>query len=315
MFKTLHSWFRANLGQSPFGISSCIGGGKRLSWLPIDPNVTNKRGKIGTNGHTVHREIVKGNKIIIMTQVGKQMVARSSGTLENSYVKIHRCQYSYFYLLSPLRSVSVEKCKNCTIVLGPVEVCVTISGCENVTVIAPCARIVVAASSLCPLYILTPSRPIILPGCEAISLAPYNTHYPMLEEQMRKVVIPASINMWDQPIIAGHESHNDASASCYLLPPTDFMHFTIPFEMEGKTTSVPCTLPSAYKMAMDARRKDYKQWLVTVNDSTQDEEKKKAFQVLVEHQFQEWLNETGYNKEIDTIVQHIDAKFKPDLRR
>lgn len=311
----LHSWFRTNLSQSPFGISSCIGNGKRLSWLPIDPNTTAKRGKIGTNGHMVHREIAKGNKIIIMTQVGKQMVARSSGTLENSYVKIHRCQYSYFYLLSPLRSVSVEKCKNCTIVLGAVEVAVTISGCENITVIAPCARIVVAGSSLCSLYILTPSRPVILPGCEAISLAPYNTHYPKLEEHMRKIVVPASINMWDQPIVAAHDSHSEASASWYLLPPSDFLYFTIPFQMEGKTTNVPCALPSAYKMAVDARKKGYKHWLETVNESTQDEGKKKSFQILVEHQFQEWLNETGYKKEIDAIVQHIDAKFKPDSKR
>ena len=38
-----------------------------------------------------------------MLQVGKQTVARCSGTLQGSSVKIHRCHYSYIYLLSPLR--------------------------------------------------------------------------------------------------------------------------------------------------------------------------------------------------------------------
>lgn len=252
-----------------------------------------------------------------MTQVGKQMVARSSGTLEQAYIKIHRCQFSYFYLLSPLRSVSIEKCKNITVVLGPVDVAVMVSGCEHVTVIAPCGRMVVSNSSLCSLYLLTPCRPLLLPGCEAVSLAPYNTFYPKLEEQMRRMVIPASVNLWDQPIVAGsHEHHGEhSSPSWFLLPPPDFLQFIIPFEMEGSTTAIPCTLPSAYKKALDVRKKEYKLWLKSVNDSTQDAEKKQAFQTLVEQQFQEWLSETGYKKEIDAIVQHVDGKFKSDARR
>lgn len=252
-----------------------------------------------------------------MTQVGKQMVARSSGTLERAYIKIHRCQFSYFYLLSPLRSVSIEKCKNLTVVLGPVEVAVMVSGCENVNVIAPCGRMVISNSSLCSLNLLTPCRPLILPGCEAISLAPYNTFYPKLEDHMRKMVIPASINMWDQPIIAGgHDHHGDnSSPSWFLLPPAEFLQFITPFEMDGKTGSIPCPLPSAYKKALDARKKDYKLWLKSVNDSTEDAEKKQTFQTLVEQQFQEWLSETGYKKEIDAIVQHLDTKMKSDPRR
>jgi len=315
LFKALHSWFRSNLTQSPFGISSCIGNGKRLSWLPIDTTTATKRGKIGTNGHLVSREFVKGNKIIIMTQVGKQMVARSSGTLEQAYIKIHRCQYSYFYLLSPLRSVSIEKCKNITVVLGPVEVAIMISGCENITVIAPCGRIVIGNSSLCTLNLLTPCRPLLLPGCEAISLGPYNTFYPKLEDHMKKVMIPATINLWDQPVMAGHDTHGESSSTWFLLPPTDFAQFIIPFEMEGKTTSIPFPLPSAYKKALDVKNKEYKQWLKSVNESTQDVEKKQSFQALVEQQFQEWLAETGHKKEIDAIVQHIDGKFKFDSKR
>jgi len=269
-----------------------------------------KRGKIGTNGHLVSRDIVKGNKIIIMTQIGKQMVARSSGTLEHAYVKIHRCQSSQFYLLSPLRSVSIEKCKNTTVVLGPVEVSIVISGCENITVIAPCARLAIGNSTLCTLHILTPTRPLILPGNDTVTFAPYNTFYPKLEEHMRKVVLPASINMWDQPLTAGHEHHTDNSLTWCLMPPTEFLQFTIPFEMDGKTTTIPWPLPSAYKKALDARKREYKKWLKVVNDSTETEAQKVAFKTLVEQQFQEWLAEVGHKKEIDAIVQHIDANFK-----
>lgn len=39
------------------------------------------------------------------------------------------------------RSVSIEKCRHSTIVLGAVETSVNVSNCEQVTVIAPCRRL------------------------------------------------------------------------------------------------------------------------------------------------------------------------------
>ena len=45
------------------------------------------------------------HKLIIMSQVCKQTVARSSSTLEGSSLKVHRCHYSILYLLSPLRYI------------------------------------------------------------------------------------------------------------------------------------------------------------------------------------------------------------------
>ncbi len=31
-FRNLQSWLRSHIGQNPFGISSCIASGRRLSW-------------------------------------------------------------------------------------------------------------------------------------------------------------------------------------------------------------------------------------------------------------------------------------------
>lgn len=41
------------------------------------------------------------------------------------------------------RSVSIEKCRQSTIVLGPVETTIHVNSCEQLTVIAPCRRITI----------------------------------------------------------------------------------------------------------------------------------------------------------------------------
>lgn len=41
--------------------------------------------------------------MVIMSQVYKQTLAKSSDTLVGAHVRIHRCNESFVYLLSPLR--------------------------------------------------------------------------------------------------------------------------------------------------------------------------------------------------------------------
>ncbi|XP_023931490.1 TBCC domain-containing protein 1-like, partial [Lingula anatina] len=145
-FRMLQSWLRATLTTNPFGIGSCIATGRRLSWPMAAEDKESKgenlgkRGKIATNAHLVPREHIMGNKVIIMSQVCKQTISRSSGTLEMATVKVHRCHFAYLYLLSPIRSVSIEKCRNSTIILGAVDTVVHVNACEQVTVIGACRR-------------------------------------------------------------------------------------------------------------------------------------------------------------------------------
>lgn len=58
-----------------------------------------KRAKIARNTHTAPH----GSKIILMSQVMKQTLAKTSDKLIGSNVKIHRCSGAFIYLLSPLR--------------------------------------------------------------------------------------------------------------------------------------------------------------------------------------------------------------------
>ncbi|CAG2247058.1 TBCCD1 [Mytilus edulis] len=304
--RPLQLWIKDCLVQNMFGISACIASGRRLSWAGAGEekdvkSETKKRGKIATNAHVVPKEHIKGNKIIIMSQVSKQTIGRSSNTLENSSVKIHRCHYSYLYLLSPLRSVTIEKCRSTTIVLGPVETTIYLSHCEKVTLIAPCRNIMISGSTLCNLYTLTPNRPVILGGNDTLLLAPYHTFYPSIEDHMNKVGIGNSKNLWDQPLCVGPD-HKDEGPVWELLPVSEFFTFNIPFEVEGTTTSIPGGLPNKYQKAVTQRQKQIDSWQKTVKDAGLNKQQRKEFQELVESRFHVWLAETNYKRELDSLV-------------
>ncbi|KAL5017386.1 hypothetical protein ScPMuIL_006975 [Solemya velum] len=308
------SWVKESLMPNPFGISACIASGRRLSWPVAGEEKEgkiegSKRGKIATNAHAVPKEHVKGNKIIIMSQVSKQTVARSSSTLENSSIKIHRCHYSYIYLLSPLRSVSIEKCRNSTIVLGPVETTIYLTHCEQVTVIAPCRNIMISGSTLCSLFILTPNRPAILSGNDTILLAPYHTFYQQLEDHMTQIGISGARNLWDQPLCIGPD-HRDDMPVWELLPIQEFFTFNIPFQMEGTTKTIPGCLPTRYQRAMSQRQKVVDSWQKMVKESGLNREQRKEFQALVESRFHVWLSETGQKRELDSLVIPLQTHTK-----
>ncbi|ESO97327.1 hypothetical protein LOTGIDRAFT_231523 [Lottia gigantea] len=295
-------WIKDNLAHNPFSVSACIANGTRLSWpLAGDEGKgeSNKRGKIATNANIVPRHHVIGNKLIIMSQVSKQTVARSSGTLELSCVKIHRSHYSYLYLLSPLRSVTIEKCRNSTVILGPVELTVHLSNCENITVIVPCRNIIVSGCTSCTLHLLTPNRPTLLSGNDSILIAPYHTYYPQLEEHMTRVGLGSDLNLWDQPLCVGPDHKGQSQWD--FLPSEVFHQFRIPFEMEGPTHSIP-GLPKQYLRYLSQRQKQVDNWQKIVKEAHLSRPQRKEFQVLVESRFQTWLAETGYKKELDGLV-------------
>ncbi|XP_002736825.1 TBCC domain-containing protein 1-like [Saccoglossus kowalevskii] len=299
--RTFESWLRANLGSNPFGLSVCISAGRRLSWPATGSDYKEdsgqKRGRIATNAQFAPKEC----KIIILSQVGKQTLAKCSKTLEGAAVKIHRCHYAYIYLLSPLRSVSIEKCRHSTIVLGSVESTVHVNACEHLTLITTCRRLSVNASTLCTFHALTSTRPLILGGNDSIILAPYHTHYSLLEEHMAKSGIAVTPNMWDKPMCLGPE-HRQASPVWSLMLPRDFFTFVIPFSIEGLTSEIPGGLPSKYERGLTQREKNIKTWQKTVKESGLSEQQRKQFQSVVEAKFQAWLDDSGHRRQLDGLA-------------
>ncbi|KAG9271185.1 TBCC domain-containing protein 1 [Astyanax mexicanus] len=293
----LQNWLRQTLTLNPFGISTCLRSGKKLAWA-LQVEGAMKRVKIARNTHTA----VPGSKVVVMSQVYKQTLAKDSEKLSGANVKLHRCSEAFIYLLSPLRSVTLDKCRNSTVVLGPVETNVHVQSCENVRLVCVTARLVIGASSHCTVHALTPTRPLLLPGNTALTLGPFHTHYPTLEDHMASVGLAVVPNLWDLPLLYGPDGPAP-DPSCYrILPPEEFFLMVVPFQSEGDTCEVPGGLPAAYQQAVEARERSVQEWQRTVKDAHLNKEQRRQFQALVEQKFHEWLLETGQRQELDSLV-------------
>ncbi|EDK97634.1 mCG128258, isoform CRA_c, partial [Mus musculus] len=291
----LEAWLRASLTTNPFGPSACLKSGKKLAWAHQVEGST-KRAKIACNAHMAPRL----HRIVVMSQVYKQTLAKSSETLVGAHVRAHRCSESFIYLLSPLRSMTIEKCRNSTFVLGPVETTLHLHDCENLKVIAVCHRLSISSTTSCTFHIMTPSRPLILSGNQTVTFAPFHTHYPMLEDHMARTGLATVPNYWDNPMVVCKEG--SVTSLFRLLPPSEFYIFVIPFEMEGDTAEIPGGLPSAYQKALAQREESIHIWQKTVKEARLTKEQRKQFQALVENKFYEWLVSTGHRQQLDSLV-------------
>ncbi|XP_015355446.1 TBCC domain-containing protein 1 isoform X2 [Marmota marmota marmota] len=261
-FHKLEAWLRACLTGNPFGTSACLKSGKKLAWAHQVEGTT-KRAKIACNTHMAPRM----HRMVVMSQVYKQTLAKSSDTLVGSHVKIHRCNESFIYLLSPLRSVTIEKCRNSTFVLGPIETALHLHSCDNVKVIAVCHRLSISSTT---------------------------------EDHMARTGLATVPNYWNNPMVVCRE--NSDTSVFQLLPPSEFYIFIIPFEMEGDTTEIPGGLPSAYQKALSQREQKIQIWQKTVKEARLTKDQRKQFQVLVENKFYEWLINTGHRQQLDSLV-------------
>ncbi|XP_029385842.1 TBCC domain-containing protein 1-like isoform X1 [Echeneis naucrates] len=291
-----------NLTLNPFGITACLHSGKKLAWAQQVEGAM-KRAKIARNTHMAPA----GSKMVLMSQVFRQTLAKTSDRLTGANIKIHRCSDAFIYLLSPLRSVSLDKCRDSTVILGPVQTSVHIHGCHNVRVVCVAGRIAVGASSHCTIHALTPTRPLLLPGNTDITLGPFHTFYPSLEDHMASVGLAVVPNAWDRPLLLGTEGLINTSSnpdpSCYrLLPLAEFHALVVPFQMEGDTCEVPGGLPPPYQAAVEEKQKRIQSWQKTVTDARLNKEQKRQFQELVEVKFHKWLLETGNRRELDSLI-------------
>ncbi|XP_027506264.1 TBCC domain-containing protein 1 [Corapipo altera] len=291
----LESWIRSCLTTNPLGMTACIRAGRKLAWAQQVEGAT-RRAKIACSA----RVVPEVSPMVIMSQVYKQTLAKSSDTLVGAHVRIHRCNESFIYLLSPLRSVTIEKCRSSTFVLGPVETSVHVQSCDGVRVMVVCHRLSLAATTGCTFYTLTPTQPLILSGNQAVSLAPFHTHYPMLEDHMAQVGLATLPNYWDSPMLVCRESSD--TGVFRLLPPSDFYTFVIPFEMEGDTTETPGGLPQEYQEALRQREQRVQVWQRAVKEAGLTRDQRKRLQTLVENKFYEWLVQTGNRQQLDSLV-------------
>jgi len=241
------------------------------------------------------------NHLMVFNQVCKRTIARTGEPLSKSTVKIHRCQYSYVYLLSPLRSVNIEKCHDTKIFLGPVETVVNMIACENVEVCAVTRKININTCRSCTFYLFTETRPVLIGSNENLKFAPYNTSYPTLVEDMTVVGLTISHNFWNEPLILGSDS-SCSEKTWGELDSEAFFRLCIPFEMEGETKACPFKLPKKYEDALKRKEEALDDWHKMVSEAKLTRDQKKQLQSLVQNRFQDWLKDTGNHQLLESLT-------------
>ncbi|XP_073414231.1 TBCC domain-containing protein 1 [Dendrobates tinctorius] len=297
--KKLQAWIKECFVVNPFGISACIESGRKLSWAQqIDGS--HRKAKIVCNVYKVPH----GNRMVLMSYIHKQTLAKSSETLVEAHVKIAHCNESYIYLLSPLRCVTIEKCRNSTIILGPVQTVLHVQMCDHVKVISVCQRLSLLSTTSCTFHILTPTRPLLFSGNQSAVFAPFHTHYAMLEDHMGQTGLATLPNYWDRPHLLSTE--NDGQV-WKLMSPREFYSFVIPFEMEGDTAEIPGGLPPVFQKSMDQRQQKVLMWQTAVKEAKLSRDQRNHFQALVEQKFNEWLIKTENRHQLDSLVPKSDG--------
>jgi hypothetical protein len=212
----------------------------------------------------------------------------------HSSVRLLRFSQSTAYVAAPLPHTVVSQCVNSLIVLGPVGGCLMLEGLEQCQVVALCAGIVVSKCRSTNIFVCTNNAPILVGDNENVKFAPYDSHYPSLEEHLQTAGVSPKLNLFNERIPA-----------TMLLPAHQFAPVSIPLPPSSvsSTTAVtrsnPCPVPQAYADAAAARANRAKAVAAQIQDAHRRLEEAgrrdlaAGLRQRVQRAFAEWLETTG----------------------
>lgn len=287
----LEQWLTSHLSLSPFGPHAIRSGTRDKRCICYRSDTI---GRIATN-HSLAAS--SGEACVLLHKINKQTLAKVEEGLSGNTVFIENCRNSRIYLLAPMKSVHVERCSHCLLVISAVELSITISNCDSIVVITACRRLHISSCSLCNFHLLTVTRPLILSPSRQLAFAPYNTHYPQLENHLRRCGLSVTFNLWNKPLFTGGSGENEDEVWMELDPDL-FRPVCIPFQLTGDTRDNPCELPVKYKEALDRRKQRTSEWYSIVKDAQLTSEQAQQLQTRVQTHFQQWLDITSHGREI-----------------
>ena len=276
-------------------VVSCIKNGKRLAWNMASPFPINQA-KMATTAHLPGRK-----KVIVLSQLVKQTLAKNSGTLSGAAVSLHRSKFSHIYLANWLDSININKCSSSTIFTGPVRKTVKISGCKNIILVVVARRVIIQECLDCTFFIFTPTRPVISNTCHNITFAPFATNYSDMEEHLVKAKLNKSgSNQWNKPILMAITSRRVFS----FLHPSKFEIFCLPFSTNQFSIKFP--LPLEYAMACKSKLDLVNKWEKDKQEASLSALQASKLDSLVKGEFNTFLE--SYSSQISGLKQLAGIK-------
>ncbi|KAL5035069.1 hypothetical protein BDV3_004532 [Batrachochytrium dendrobatidis] len=166
---------------------------------------------------------------VLISRKRNQTIVLHSAFISNTAVYIHRCHDTHVYILGPITSLFISECRNTQIIVGAVSKQIGIKQSQGLVVSAVCGQLMVwlmpynqrfasqTESNHVTAYINTLSRPIVGQGICLNShsnvgdfkdqhvfkyiklvLAPCNTYYQGMRDDVLNSGLDISYNMWDK---------------------------------------------------------------------------------------------------------------------
>jgi Tubulin binding cofactor C len=148
---------------------------------------------------------LRGTTILLKPNQHDQPESASAASGEHPYVggstasgrlhdlAISDCSDVHMYLLQPFEHVTIAACTGCTIVVGAVAGLLHVVDCEKTTITSAARRIIASNSSDTVMCVFTPSPPLLVGDSRNCQLAPHNTYYDGLREDLLATGLAAAI--------------------------------------------------------------------------------------------------------------------------
>eukprot|EP00842_Homolaphlyctis_polyrhiza_P004416 jgi/Hompol1/4976/HPOL_002313-RA len=172
-----------------------------------------------------------------------QVIVVHAAFITGASVFIHRCHDAYIYILGPISTLFISRCRNTSVKVGAVARHITIVQCERLTLAAVCGQVVITKTGLdghpgsdgIHAYVNTLARPLVcadsialetsLEDAELVSaladametpvdhnahgvvFAPCNAYYDGMLKDIHSAGLDLVPNQWDQPILAWNRIH------------------------------------------------------------------------------------------------------------
>ena len=249
--KDLSSWLVRHLSINPYGVTSVMNG---------------QRDHVNYFFRSSHRGRVCGNyslapygyQITVLDQVPRQSIVLEPRDTQLSFAFIRKCRDTSIFLLTPHRTVVIERCYDCEICLAPVDSCLVVKKSENVTVRCFARKVILSSLKGCKLFISTPSQPVFLSNNSNLLLSPINLHYPAIEKQL--LLHPMSgINLWDYPLLLSTDTSQIGATPYQLIDPTLFTISVTPFSSPGRL-SLPYPIPRRFREVLLDQKNRVREW-------------------------------------------------------
>lgn len=130
-----------------------------------------------------------------------------------------------------------------------------LENCEKVIISSIARSVRISHSTNCTLFACVNTKPI-LHACKNIILAPYNSYYRCIEQDLEKACIYPRLNNFDSPLEV--QKKNTSTTGFSIMPVEMFYSYTVPFDQHeaNEDKLCPCVVPRQYALSFEQRMED-----------------------------------------------------------